>query len=123
MGFSNIGLINTICVVLFIVTIVVLLVPTITLIVRRLHDTERKGTLVLLSLVPFMLGLITVIVSLLRMTSTVAIATPNKLMIGTGGIVSMLFIVLIVPLILTIIWCSLPGNEGPNKFGPDPNAK
>ena len=123
MGFSNIGLINTICVVLFIVTIVVLLVPTITLIVRRLHDTERKGTLVLLSLVPFVLGLITVIVSLLRMTRTVAIATPNKLMIGTGGIVSMLFIILIVPLILTIIWCSLPGNEGPNKFGPDPNAK
>lgn len=122
MEISSMFLIHRIVIVLFVITVVALLVPTISLIVRRLHDTERKGTLVLLSLVPFVLGLTLLVVSMFRMSSAIALATPGNLMAGTAGIMSLLFIIILVPLILTIIWCSLPGTEGPNKYGSDPNA-
>ncbi len=122
MEFSSMFLIHRIAIVLFVITIVALLLPTISLIVRRLHDTERKGTLVLLSLVPFVFGLIMVVVSMFRMGSPIAIATPGNLTAGTAGIMSLLFVIILVPLVLTIIWCSLPGTEGPNKYGSDPNA-
>ncbi len=122
MEFSSMFLIHRIAIVLFVITIVALLLPTISLIVRRLHDTERKGTLVLLSLVPFVLGLIMVVVSMFRMGSPIAIATAGNLTAGTAGIMSLLFVIILVPLVLTIIWCSLPGTEGPNKYGSDPNA-
>lgn len=121
MNFSSMFLIHRIVIVLFVLTIVVLLVPTISLIVRRLHDTERKGTLVLLSLVPFVLGLVMLVISMFRMSNAVYI-TPGNLMAGTAGILSILFVVILVPLVLTIIWCALPGTEGPNQYGPDPNA-
>lgn len=122
MNFSSLFLIHRIVIVLFVLTIVVLLVPTISLIVRRLHDTERKGTLVLLSLVPFVLGLVMLVISMFRMSNAVHMATPGNLMAGTAGILSILFVVILVPLVLTIIWCALPGTEGPNQYGPDPNA-
>lgn len=122
MNFSSMFLIHRIVIVLFVLTIVVLLVPTISLIVRRLHDTERKGTLVLLSLVPFVLGLVMLVISMFRMSNAVYMATPGNLMAGTAGILSILFVVILVPLVLTIIWCALPGTEGPNQYGPDPNA-
>lgn len=123
MNFSSVFFFHKIVIVLFAITILVLLVPTISLIVRRLHDTERKGTLVLLSLVPFVLGLIMVVVSMFKMSSAVAIATPGHIMAGTAGIMSLLFVIILIPLVLTIIWCSMPGTEGPNKYGPDPNVK
>jgi len=122
MNLSSMFLIHKIVIVLFAVTVVILLIPTISLIVRRLHDTERKGTLVLLSLIPFLLGLIMVVVSMFRMSSAVAIATPGHIMAGTAGIMSLLFVIILVPLVLTVIWCSLPGTEGPNKYGSDPKA-
>ena len=123
MNFSSVFFFHKIVIVLFAITILVLLVPTISLIVRRLHDTERKGTLVLLSLVPFVLGLIIVVVSMFKMSSAVAIATPGNIMAGTAGIMSLLFVIILIPLVLTIIWCSMPGTEGPNKYGPDPNVQ
>lgn len=123
MNFSSVFFFHKIVIVLFAITILVLLVPTISLIVRRLHDTERKGTLVLLSLVPFVLGLIMVVVSMFKMSSAVAIATPGNIMAGTAGIMSLLFVIILIPLVLTIIWCSMPGTEGPNKYGPDPNVQ
>jgi len=122
MNLSSMFLIHKVVIVLFAVTVVILLIPTISLIVRRLHDTERKGTLVLLSLIPFLLGLIMVVVSMFRMSSAVAIATPGHIMAGTAGIMSLLFVIILVPLVLTVIWCSLPGTEGPNKYGSDPKA-
>lgn len=122
MNFSSMFLIHRIVIVLFVLTMVVLLVPTISLIVRRLHDTERKGTLVLLSLVPFVLGLVMLVISMFKMSNAVYMATPGNLMAGTAGILSILFVVILVPLVLTIIWCALPGTEGPNQYGPDPNA-
>ncbi len=122
MNFSSLFLIHKIVIVLFVLTIVVLLVPTISLIVRRLHDTERKGTLVLLSLVPFVLGLIMLVISMFRMSNAAYMVTPGHIMAGTAGIISILFVVILVPLVLTNIWCALPGTEGPNQYGPDPNA-
>ena len=46
----------------------------------------------------------------------------QKLIYGTAGIISFLVIISIVGFILLIIFCALPGTEGPNKYGPDPNV-
>lgn len=122
MNISSLFLIHKIVIVLFAVTVVILLIPTISLIVRRLYDTERKGTLVLLSLIPFVLGLTMFVFSMFRMSSAVAIATPGHIMAGTAGIMSLLFVIILIPLVLTVIWCSLPGTERTNKYGSDPKA-
>lgn len=44
----------------------------------------------------------------------------EKLFAGTAGIIAILMIFSIVSFVLLIIWCALPGTEGPNKYGPDP---
>ena len=46
----------------------------------------------------------------------------QKLIYGTAGIISFLVIISIVGFILLIIFCALPGTEGPNRYGPDPNV-
>jgi len=44
----------------------------------------------------------------------------EKLFAGTAGIIAILMIFSIISFVLLIIWCALPGTEGPNKYGPDP---
>ena len=46
----------------------------------------------------------------------------QKLIYGTAGIISFLVIISIVGFILLIIFCAMPGTEGPNRYGPDPNV-
>ncbi len=56
-------------------------VPTLAVVVRRLHDTDRSGWWVLIALIPLV-----------------------------GAIVLLVFLI-------------LKGNEGDNRFGPDPKAE
>ena len=46
----------------------------------------------------------------------------QKLIYGTAGIISFLVILSIIGFILLIIFCAMPGTEGPNRYGPDPNV-
>lgn len=50
------------------------------------------------------------------------IKNDQKLIYGTAGIMSLLAIIAIVGFVILIIMCALPGTEGPNLYGPDPNA-
>lgn len=57
-----------------------LIIPSLAVSFRRLHDTDRSAWWLLISLIP-----------------------------GVGGLVLLVF-------------CLLPGTNGPNKFGPDPKG-
>lgn len=46
----------------------------------------------------------------------------QKLYYGTVGVVIFMEIIKFIGFILLIIFCSFPGTEGPNKYGPDPNV-
>ena len=170
----------------------ILIIPLVSITVRRLHDSERKGAWVLSYLLPMIIAMVSVIYSMFHLslgerteTETATSFNPaeyynkytdsdgdtiriypdymeqvlsgkrffyyktngdsiavepgvfspinqpsqtqqvnreQKLIYGTAGIISFLVIISIVGFILLIIFCALPGTEGPNKYGPDPNV-
>ena len=57
-----------------------------------------------------------------RTAQTQQVDREQKLMYGTAGIMSFLVILSFVGLIILITFCALPGTEGPNRYGPDPNV-
>ena len=170
----------------------ILIIPLVSITVRRLHDSERKGAWVLSYLLPMIIAMVSVIYSMFHLslgerteTETATSFNPaeyynkytdsdgdtiriypdymeqvlsgkrffyyktngdsiavepgvfspinqpsqtqqvnreQKLIYGTAGIISFLVIISIVGFILLIIFCALPGTEGPNRYGPDPNV-
>ena len=163
------------------VILFLLFLPTLSLTVRRLHDTERNGTLILITVAPLVIMAVISILSVLFFTTTpksqVSRTTDNgwriidvpdeylaengdvlwdsikdptviktytygdngeietdtsrqtdkandrRMVAGTAGIMSMLFIFWIISFVLMIVWCSIPGTEGPNRYGPDPRMR
>lgn len=170
----------------------ILIIPLISITVRRLHDSERKGAWVLSYLLPMVIVLVFLIYSMFHFsygerieTETATYSNPaeyynrytdtdgdtiriypdymeqvrsgkrffyykangdsiavepgvfspisqtsqtpqvdreQKLIYGTAGIISFLVILSIIGFILLIIFCAMPGTEGPNRYGPDPNV-
>ena len=170
----------------------ILIIPLVSITVRRLHDSERKGAWVLSYLLPMIIAMISVIYSMFHLslgerteTETATSFNPaeyynkytdsdgdtiriypdymeqvlsgkrffyyktngdsiavepgvfspinqpsqtqqvnreQKLIYGTAGIMSFLVIISFVGFIILIIFCALPGTEGPNRYGPDPNV-
>ena len=169
----------------------ILIIPLVSITVRRLHDSERKGAWVLVYLLPMIIAVNTMIYSMFHFnvetkeTETVTSVNPEeyynrytdtdgdtiriypdymeqvqsgkrffyykangdsiavdpsvftpvartahtqqinreqKLIYGTAGIMSFLVILSFVGFIILIIFCALPGTEGPNRYGPDPNV-
>ena len=170
----------------------ILIIPLISITVRRLHDSERKGAWVLSYLLPMVIVLVFLIYSMFHFsygerieTETATYSNPaeyynrytdtdgdtiriypdymeqvrsgkrffyykangdsiavepgvfspisqtsqtpqvdreQKLIYGTAGIISFLVILSIVGFIILIIFCAMPGTEGPNRYGPDPNV-
>lgn len=81
-----------------------LLIPSLAVGVRRLHDTERSG---------WWLGgyLILVVVSNVLRSST-----------GSAGLSMVLSLVTLVYAIALLVFMFLEGTKGPNKYGPDPKG-
>ena len=184
------------------VILFILLLPTLSLTVRRLHDTERNGALILITVAPLAIMAVMNLLSVLFFTTTGTTqvsqtqdngwriidvpdeyiaqngdvqrdsikdpkvietysydkdreivmepkgvdiiyvqkydkngklvlepqknqtkkANDRRLIAGTAGIQSLLFLLWIISVVIMIIWCSQPGTEGPNKYGPDPNV-
>ena len=170
----------------------ILIIPLVSITVRRLHDSERKGAWVLSYLLPMIIAMVSVIYSMFHLslgerteTETATSFNPaeyynkytdsdgdtiriypdymeqvlsgkrffyyktngdsiavepgvfspinqtsqmpqvkreQKLIYGTAGIISFLVILSIIGFIILIIFCALPGTEGPNRYGPDPNV-
>lgn len=100
---------RTLATVIYLLAIGVLL-PIASLIIRRLHDSEKNGWLSLMVLIP-VLGL--AISPLVYVITQLPMAGANSIMgslliPGTGAIIAL---------------CSLKGTEGPNSYGPDPKVK
>ena len=93
-------------------------VATISVSVRRLHDTNRRGWWVLL---PYAVAFIGVFVGVffLELITDDSFRSPEdnpEFMTALIGLV----IVMIASFIYLIVLCALKGNDGDNRFGPDP---
>ena len=81
-----------------------LLIPSIAVGVRRLHDIDRSGWWLMLGYGPYIL-------------SMVFAMAQSEMLAGIFNFVSLIgFIVLLV-------FAVLPGTRGPNRFGPDPKGE
>ncbi|MDB5695776.1 MAG: hypothetical protein JWN21_1319 [Sphingomonas bacterium] len=87
-----------------------LLVPSIAVAVRRLHDTNRSGFWLFLMAAPYILGYIMVVVGVASESSTLA---------AVGGILSLAGLIGAIAL---LVFMCLPGTVGPNRYGADPKA-
>jgi len=87
-------------------------IPSLTVGVRRLHDTERSGFWLLLGVVPSVLLTIFAILSFFFRSLGIGIA-----MIVLGILLTLAGIV-----VLIIFWVQ-EGTPGNNKYGPNPKAK
>lgn len=85
-----------------------LLIPTLAVQIRRLHDTDRSGWWIMIYWGPAILSWI---------VNFAGAANQNTSLVMLGGLCSLL--TLIASIVLLVFWC-LPGTSGPNRFGPDP---
>lgn len=79
-----------------------LLVPTLAITVRRLHDVDRSGWLVLVPIVPAFLT-----VSLFYFSWLLGVVFALVTLLGSAYLIYLYV---------------LPGMAGPNRFGPDPKG-
>jgi len=88
------------------------LIPSIAVGVRRLHDTNRSGWWILLPVVPYCL----------------AFALGGAAMLSGGGsmtglgIAGIFLLIGVACAILLLVFYVLPGTAGDNQYGPDPYA-
>ncbi|MCL5733579.1 MAG: DUF805 domain-containing protein [Patescibacteria group bacterium] len=95
---------------IYILYILAVLIPSLAVGVRRLHDTGRSGWWLLLALAPTIASTIIIISALIfGLVSVIGLA------IGIG-------FVAIIGFIWFIVLMALNGNPGDNKYGPDPKA-
>jgi uncharacterized membrane protein YhaH (DUF805 family) len=88
-----------------------ILIPTISVGVRRLHDIDRTGWWLLVFFAPFVVGALLVFGSL-RMGGGGVGAVLGGLLFLVGGVLA----------IVLLVWACLDGTRGSNRFGPDPKG-
>ena len=88
------------------------IIPSIAVAVRRLHDTNRSGWWILLPVVPY--------VVMIAGVGGVA-ASPDAAASG-GAIVMLGMAALVVTGLVLLVFYLLEGTKGPNRFGPDPKG-
>jgi len=91
-------------------------IPNITVMVRRLHDTNRSGKWLFLGIAP-LLGII------FSLAGSVAAVALN----GRGGgcvalISGLVFLVSIAVAIILLFWAAQDGTPGDNRYGPNPKS-
>ncbi len=105
MGFlASIGILA----IVFVAVWLGLIIPTLAVQVRRLHDTDRSGWWVMIYWGPVILSWV------LNIGAT---ANGNAGVSVFGVILSL--VGFIGAIVLLVFWC-LPGTNGPNSYGPDP---
>jgi len=90
-----------------------ILVPTIAVGVRRLHDIDRTGWWMLAPIVPYVIGF-AMMGPVLLDPEQAATATASM------GIAGIFMLIGGVMALVLFIFSLLPGTKGPNRFGPDP---
>lgn len=98
---------------LYFVYCLAVIIPSIAVAVRRLHDTNRTGWWVLAPLAPYVVMIL---------AGMMAVGSPDSA--GIAGVLVMvsLIAVLVLALVL-IVFYFLDGTPGPNKYGPDPKGR
>jgi uncharacterized membrane protein YhaH (DUF805 family) len=97
-----------------------LIVPTVALQVRRLHDTNRSGWWIGAFYLPYAACIILLIGS--AVTAAIggaAPAQPDGVLLNSAVV---LWLLLFLYSIVLLVFFSLPGTEGPNRFGDDPSG-
>lgn len=94
------------------------IIPTIAVQVRRLHDTNRSGWWLgaFYLLYAVYLAMLFASIGSAAMDPTAA-AQPNM---GTFGMTMILGLIMLVYVIVLLVFYILPGTKGDNRFGPDP---
>lgn len=94
--------------VIFAIIWLALLIPSIAVAVRRLHDTNRSGLWLLMPIGLYVVAMVLILAG--------ASGQSNGL-----AAIGMIFSLLqwIASIVLLVFYC-LPGTPGPNKYGPDP---
>lgn len=90
------------------------LIPSIAVGVRRLHDVNRSGWWML---APILLLGVAMVSALARLG-----ANPDASMLGFGIFFMVAMLIGVVVSILLLVWACMHGTRGPNRFGPDPYA-
>jgi uncharacterized membrane protein YhaH (DUF805 family) len=87
-----------------------LLIPWISVTVRRLHDTNRSGW--------WILAFMFVIAAAIAMTTVGYMRFSGTSTAFAGGI--LLVLVMLATAVTMLVFMVLPGTEGPNRYGDDP---
>ena len=88
-----------------------LLLPTIAVTVRRLHDTDRSAWWLLATILPIVVGTVAVV-------SGFVMALGGQE--GPGGLLAVGVLLVLVGAVVNIVLMCLRGTPGPNRFGPPP---
>ena len=99
------------------------LLPSLAVGARRLHDTNRTGWWQLLHLAPIV-GVVLIVVAAVILFLSVWDSWQADADEVAGGIAVVVLIIgivaVVVPEILLLIFLVSPGTAGPNRYGPDP---
>ncbi len=98
-----------------------LLVPSLAVTVRRLHDTNRSGWWFggyLLANFGF-----NIVSGAMLTTLGQSASSPEQMMMAMGGLVGLFGIAMFVYAITLLVFFCLDGTPGPNRYGPDPKGR
>ncbi len=99
-----------------------LLLPSLAVTARRLHDTNRTAWWMLLYLIPI-LGFIVLAIAFIAVLGAIAL-DPLQVSELEWGVLAILFLVWmlvsITAWIVLLVFQIMPGTVGPNRYGPDP---
>ena len=102
-----------------------ILVPSLAVAVRRLHDTGRSGSWIAVWIgIDFVLVMIMVVGAGVVLTGLLFgfgdASSFDEVMVG-GAIAVVVSVLGMLPVaIWSIVWLAGKGDDGPNRFGPDP---
>lgn len=96
-----------------------LLIPRISVTVRRLHDTDRSGWWVLAPLIP---AAVMIAGGIYFVTQMFAGGQNPDDMLGLYIIIGVAALALVVLSLVLFVFMCLDGTRGPNRFGPDPKG-
>jgi uncharacterized membrane protein YhaH (DUF805 family) len=89
-----------------------ILIPSIAVAVRRLHDIDRSGWWMV---APLLLAPVAIVAALVRLG-----ANADASMAGFGILFLVMGLAAGIMGIVLLVWFCMHGTRGPNRFGPDP---
>ena len=100
---------------LYLIYALAVIIPSIAVAVRRLHDTNRSGWWFLAPVVPYFIAFF---------AAGAGMASGSEGGLAAAGIFSLVLMLAAVVLgIVVLVFYFLEGTKGPNKYGPDPKGR